>query len=167
VRKYWLDTDVLIQSKNSYYSFDIARPFWDFIEQQAKAGKVCSSVRVYKEIMRCEHATDPLCKWAKERRHSGLFCEPDKDVQACFSDVGDYVVKQYSKRQSAVNSFLSGADPWIIAHAKCDHGTVVSHESRLARNALVPKIPNVCHAFGIGCIDLPTMLTTLKFTFGK
>jgi hypothetical protein len=167
VGKYWLDTDVLIQAKNGYYSFEIARQFWDFLEEQAEVDKVRSSIRVYGEIMRYEDKDDPLVKWAKPRKTSKLFCSPDKDVQIVCGEIGDHVLKYYEQRLAAVKRFLDGADPWIIAHAKCDHGTVVSHESRLARNALIPKIPNVCHAFGVGCIDLPMMLKALKFKFGR
>src|ERR1019366_1444979 len=75
-------------------------------------------------------------------------------------------VTTYDQRPAAVAKFLSGADPWIIADAKCDGGIVVSHESRLDQTALTPKIPNVYHAFGVGCITLPAMLKALKFRFG-
>lgn len=116
--------------------------------------------------MRFQDKEDALVRWAMPRRTSGLFCLPDRDVQTACGQVGDYVVKTYTKRPPAVAQFLGGADPWIIAHAMCDGGIVVSHESRLDKSALRPKIPNVCHAFGIGCIGLPAMLKALKFRFG-
>jgi len=165
--RYWLDTDVLIQAKNNWYTFEIARQFWDFLEEQAEAEIVCSSTRVYGEIMRYEGKDDPLVKWAKLRKNSRLFCAPDKDVQIFCGEVGDYALKNYDYRLPAVKKFLDGADPWTIAHAKCDRGTVVSHESLLDRNAKKPKIPNVCHAFRVGCINLPAMLKALRFKFGK
>ncbi len=164
--KYWLDTDVLIQAKDGLYSFEIAGQFWIFLEEQADAGTLCSSVQVYAEIMRFEGADDPLMKWAVPRRTSGLFCTPEKDVQAACGEIGDHVIETYDQRPAAVAKFLGGADPWIIAHAKCDGGIVVSHEARLDKSALTPKIPNVCHDFGVGCITLPTMLKALKFRFG-
>jgi hypothetical protein len=166
VGRYWLDANVLIEAKNGFYSFDIAGQFWIFLEEQATAQTLCSSIQVYGEIMRWEGKEDDLVKWATPRRTSGLFYKPDKDVQKSCGEIGDYVVKTYSQRPSAVAEFLGGADPWIIAHAKCDDGIVVSHESRLDKSALVPKVPNVCHAFGIGCVSLPTMLKALKFKFG-
>jgi len=166
VGKYWLDSDVLIQAKDGLYSFDIAAEFWIFLEEQASIQTLCSSIQVYGEIMRFEGKEDPLAKWAMLRRASGLFCIPDKDVQVACGQVGDYVVGTYTRRPSAVAQFLSGADPWIIAHAMCDGGTVVSHESRLDQSALRPKIPNVCRAFGIGCVGLPAMLKALHFRFG-
>jgi Domain of unknown function (DUF4411) len=164
---YWLDADVLIQAKNTLYSFSIAQPFWDFLEQQAKLGTIRSSIKVYGEIMSYEDGEDDLVKWCKTRKASGLFCHPDKTVQETFTNVANYAMKHYDQRQAKVADFLKGGDGWIIAHAKCDGGTVVSNENRLDATALVPKIPNVCRSFHVGCINLPTMLTTLKFKFGR
>ena len=156
----------MIQAKDGFYSFEIAPQFWIFLEEQAVAGTVCSSIQVYGEILRCQDKEDPLLKWATPRRSSGLFCPPDKNVQAAMGEIGDHVVETYDQRPAAVAKFLAGADPWVIAHARCDGGIVVSHESQLQQNALNPKIPNVCHAFGVGCIKLPAMLKALKFRFG-
>lgn len=167
--RFWIDADALIQAKDGFYSFEIAAEFWVFLEEQAAKSTLSSSMQVYGEIMRYEDKNDPLIKWARPRKSSpGLFCTPDKDVQAACGVVGDHVVKKYFKRPGAVAEFLGGADPWIIAHALCDggKGTVVSHEARLDQNALRPKIPNVCHDLGIGCIGLPTMLKQLRFRFG-
>jgi hypothetical protein len=164
--KYWLDTDVLIQAKDGLYSFDIAAEFWIFLEEQANTGTLCSSIQVYGEIMRFQDKEDALIKWAMPRKATALFSVPDKDVQAACGKIGDHVVNTYTERVPAVAQFLGGADPWTIAHALCDGGTVVSHESRLDPSAKKPKIPNVCHAFGIGCIGLPAMLKALKFRFG-
>jgi hypothetical protein len=167
VSAYWLDADVLIQAKNTYYSFAIARPFWDFIDAQMKVGTVRSSIKVYGEIMSYEDKEDPLVHWAKARRASGLFCIPDKDVQETLRKVADHVANKYTEKPIKVGEFLKGADPWIIAHAKCDGGGVVTHEARRDVTAKIPKVPNVAHAFGVGCIDLPAMLTALRFKFGK
>ena len=164
---YWLDADVLIQAKNSFYSFEIARPFWDFLEDQAKLGTVRSSIKVYGEIMSYEDQEDALAIWCKTRKSSGLFCHPDKIVQESFTAIANHVMKAYDKRQTKASEFLKGGDGWIIAHAKCDGGTVVSNESRLSATALCPKVPNVCRTFSVGCIGLPAMLTALNFRFGK
>jgi|ERR1700677_3420634 hypothetical protein len=157
----------MIQAKNTLYSFAIARPFWDFLEEQAGLGKIRSSVKVYGEIMSYEDDEDELVKWCKPRKNSGLFCHPDQTVQDAYTQVANHVVQKYDQRRAKVAEFLKGGDGWIIAHAICDRGTVVSNEARLDATALVPKVPNVCRSFGVGCINLPTMLTALKFKFGR
>jgi len=100
-------------------------------------------------------------------RHSGLFIVPDKRVQETFTEIANHVMNRYDKRQTKAAEFLKGGDAWIIAHAKCDGGMVVTQESRLDATALIPKIPNVSRSFDVGCINLPSMLTRLKFRFGK
>jgi len=168
VGAYWLDADVLIQAKNTFYSFAIAGQFWEFLEEQGKLGIVRSSVKVYGEIMSYEDPQDALAQWSKARRaESDLFCIPEQDVQETYTEIADHVVARYTERPTKVAEFLKGADGWIIAHAKCDQGTVVTHEARRNVTAKVPKIPNVCHAFDVGCVGLPAMLERLKFKFGK
>jgi Domain of unknown function (DUF4411) len=165
--KHWLDADVLIQAENTLYAFEIARPFWAFLVREAEAGRICSSMRIYKEILRYEDKGNALVRWAKEHKNSGLFVEPEKNVQEAFKEIANYVTERYGSKPAKMAEFLKGGDGWIIAHAYCDGGTVVSHENRLDSACLTPKIPNVCHNFGIGCIGLPAMLRKLKFTFGK
>lgn len=165
--RFWLDADVLIQAKNGLYSFEIAPPFWSFIDEQAKQGKIRSSTKIYGEILNREDEKDKLTLWVKNRKNSGLFVSPTKDVQTVYGQIADYAMQKYSQRRAKVAAFLSGADGWVIAHAKCNGGTVVSHESRVNRLSLTPKIPNVCTEFGVPCLGLAEMLTKLNFKFGK
>jgi len=169
VPRFWLDADVLIQAKNGLYSFEIAPPFWSFLDEQARLGKIRSSTKIYDEILKREDEKDKLTLWVKNRKTSGMFVAPakEKDVQKVYGEIADYTMEKYSQRRPKVNAFLSGADGWIIAHAKCDGGTVVSHESRVDRTSMTPKIPNICTQFGVPCIGLADMLTRLGFKFGK
>jgi uncharacterized protein DUF4411 len=139
--------------------------FWSFLEKQAQAGILCSSIEIYKEILRYGDETDELTRWVKQKKTSGLFCPLSKEVQLAYREVADYVMLHYKERSAKVAEFLKGGDAWIIAHARCDDGIVVSHENRLDPSALTPKIPNVCRHFGVGCIGLPEMLEKLKFRF--
>lgn len=165
--RFWLDADVLIQAKNGLYSFEIAGPFWSFLDEQVGRWKIGSSTKIYDEILKREDEKDRLTSWVKNRKNSGMFVTPAKDVQKVYSQIADHTVEQYSKRQAKVVAFLSGADGWIIAHAKCDGGIVVSHESRVDKTSLTPKIPNICTQFGVPCIGLAEMLRRLNFKFEK
>lgn len=163
--RYWIDADVLIQAKNGLYSFDIAPPFWSWIDEQAERGVLCSSTEIYKEILGREAKDDPLAKWAKTRKSSGMFVHPGRQVQDAYRELGDHCMQKYARRQAKVGQFLSGGDGWIIAHARCDKGVVVSHESRVDKSSLTPKIPNVCSDFEIQCISLAELLAKLNFHF--
>jgi hypothetical protein len=60
-----------------------------------------------------------------------------------------------------IAKFLDGADPWIIASAIVLKATVVSQETATGAGSKKIKIPNVCDAFGVPCIDMLTMLTNM------
>ena len=49
--RFWLDTNVFITSKNTFYGFDIAPGFWEFIEQQAESGEIAAPALVFDEHM--------------------------------------------------------------------------------------------------------------------
>jgi len=165
--RFWIDANVLIQSKNGLYSFELAPPFWSFLDEEVGMGRICSSTKIYAEIVKREDAKDKLAQWARHRRTEGMFVHPGKDVQEVFRRIADHIQEQYSRKQAKVANFLGGGDGWIIAHAKCDRGTVVTHESRVDKSSMTPKIPNICTEFEVPCIDLKEMLGRLNFRFGK
>jgi hypothetical protein len=170
MKPFWIDADAFIQTHNGLFGIDIALPFWKFIDEQSKVGVVKSSMRVYEEVIKKDSSGDPLAKWVKNRKNSGLFVNPatDKTVQDKVREINDWVYSYYVgkfKNHLKVQKFLSGADVWIIAHACCSSGVVVSHESRADKNSQQPKIPNVSTRFGVECVNMPEMLRRLKFSF--
>lgn len=118
---------------------------------------------VYQEILTNEDSLDDLAKWIKSRRQSGLFVDADRDVQKAMTTVSDHVLKTYEQHHAA--HFLSGADPWLIAHALDTQGVVVTHESDKHPNAKRVRIPDVCAALGVPCIDTYEMLKKLGADF--
>lgn len=144
---YWIDANVLIEASNGLYSLDLAPPFWSFLDAQVELGRIRASTKIYAEILKYEEAKDRLAQWVKHRRTGGMFVAPDKDVQNAFSDIANYVAQKYTGRRPKAAEFLRGGDGWIIAHAKCGKGTVVTHESRVDSLSMTPKIPNVCTHF--------------------
>ena len=158
--EFWLDTDIFIRSKNEFYSFDIAPGFWTFLDQKVAGGIIASSRLVYDELH--NGAEDELREWAEARKDSGLFIEPDSDVQAAFQDIANYVNANYPLHQAA--EFLSGADPWIIAHAKAHGGRVVTFEVSAPRSQK-PKIPDVGSAFGVKAMNIYEVLRELGASF--
>lgn len=77
--------------------------------------------------------------------------------------VADYVVHRYD--QVEAGKFLSGADPWLVAHAYAYGGTVVTFEKLVPPESGKPKIPNVCAHFNVDCMDLFDMLQSIRFSF--
>lgn len=69
-----MDADSLMRPKDGPYKHERVPQFWAFIEAQAAANIIATSVLVYKEI--CEaYADDPLRVWAEARAGPPLFRE--------------------------------------------------------------------------------------------
>jgi hypothetical protein len=145
---YWLDCNVFVQAKNGPYGFDIAPGFWRWLERQAKDGIVRSPINVYTEL---QVGSDPLSRWMRNvKKSTKLFVSPDRTVQTRFGEVAVFVQRTYNAAHAA--SFLAGADPWVIAHAMDDSGTVVTHETLGPAGCKQVKIPNVCDSLRVNCL---------------
>lgn len=159
--EFWLDTNVFIGAARGPYGFDIAPGFWVFLDEMVGQRRIASPQMVYRELTAGE---DQLATWVKDRRTSGLFIEPDATVQVRFGEIATYVYNQYD----AVNAgrFLEVADPWLIAHASVQGGTVVTLETLVPPNAKKVKIPNVCNQFAVRWTNTYQMLRDLGASLG-
>jgi hypothetical protein len=101
-----------------------------------------------------------LAKWLKLRRGPGIGVPPSKEVQAFASKIGDYVYTnpQFYERHRA--RFSKGADPWIIAQAAIEGGTVVTREISQPE-CHAPKIPDLCIHFSVKFITLIELMKVL------
>ena len=160
MKPFWLDADVLIQAKNSYYAFDIAPGFWGVLEESATEGVIKSPMMVYYEIV---YGGDELTRWAKDRRDE-LFEEADETVQGLFGEIANYVEANYDAPNSQL--FLEGADGWVIAAALASEGTVVTHEAMGGYGCKRVKIPNVCKHLGVRYTTCYEMLRVLGKKIG-
>jgi hypothetical protein len=156
---HWIDSNVFISSKNSWYGFDIVPAFWTFLEQQASLGVIKSPMAVHKEL--CDQE-DELSTWAKTQRET-MFIDPDEPVQREYSAIVNHVSRTYKGPDSV--RFLARADPWVIAHAKAENGIVVTLEARVGDDSKKVKIPNICEHFGVSYVTLWEMLRSLGASF--
>lgn len=68
-------------------------------------------------------------------------------------------------KAGALDEFLGGADPWLIAKAMTINVTVATHEqlNLAARRKFL--IPNVCQHFGVRFVDTFELLNALEARF--
>lgn len=158
--QYCLDANVFIQAKNGPYAFDILPRFWSWLDEMIAAQVICSSSMVLRELT---EGDDELARWARERRDSGFFVLPSQEVQSALADISAYVVQTVEPQHA--QTFLDGADPWVIAQSKVDSSIVVTHEVRAGIGSKKVKIPNICDVFGVRCTDLYGMMRTLGARF--
>lgn len=153
---FWLDACVLIEAKDGPYAFERVPSFWGFLDEQLNAGALCCPSFIFGEIL---VGKDRLAQWCSARKQNGLCVQPVREVQSRLTEIADYVVATYESHQA--NRFLTGGDPWLIAHAWHSGGAVVTQEADRDSNAKKVRIPDVCANFGVECINLYEMTDRL------
>lgn len=68
-------------------------------------------------------------------------------------------------KTGALDEFLSGADPWLIAKAMTMNATVLTHEQLNLSTRRKFLIPNVCQHFGVPFVDTFELLNALEARF--
>lgn len=159
---YLLDANTLIEAKNRYYQMSICPGYWDWLRKANQAGEVNSIRSVRDELLR---GNDALAEWTKG--HAPLFLEEsDQATQTAFAQVAQHVASTAPQMKAgALDEFLGGADPWLIAKAMTINATVVTHEqlNLAARRKFL--IPNVFQHFGVSFVDTFELLNALEAWF--
>ncbi len=162
---YLLDANTLIEAKNRYYSMTICPGYWAWILQSHAHGLVASIDNVAEELRR---GNDDLAAWAKLNKDL-FWSVSDPETQSAFVTVAAHVASQAGlMKAGAVDEFLSGADPWLIAKAMVTPDCVlVTHEQLNLQRKNKFIIPNVCQHFGVPWVDTFAVLeaTSAKFHF--
>ncbi len=145
-----LDANTLIEAKNRYYQMQICPGYWSWVEGRGVAGVLASVHSVGAELRR---GNDELADWTRE--NDALFLpESDDETQIAFGEVAAHVAREAPRMKAgAMNDFLSGADPWLIAKARSLGAVVVTHEQHNPQIIRKFTIPNVCQHFGVPWID--------------
>lgn len=159
---YLLDANTFVEAKNRYYNMTVCPAYWRWILQQRAVDQVASISMVGDELKKGD---DELAGWARD--HADLFLDVhDEPTQGCFARVAEYVVGQSVKmRTGAVEDFLSGADPWLIAKAMATGCTVVTHERHHVDVIKKFLIPNICDVFGVRWMNTFDLLYQLEARF--
>ncbi len=156
---FWLDCNVFVQAKNLYYAFDLAPGFWLKIMDCSKSGQICCPMMVYTEIAK---GGDDLTEWATKAKSLDFFTDPDRSVQKQLARVLAHVNAKDKYHPAQAAKFMSGADPWVIAAAMANGGTVVTQEKLVGADSSKVKIPNICNEFGVPYLNSYEMLRKLK-----
>lgn len=160
--RYLLDANTFVEAKNRYYNMTVCPAYWDWILQKYASNDVASISMIGDELKRGE---DELASWV--RSHPALFeAVDDESTQACFVKVVEFVASEGNRMKvGAVEDFLSGADPWLIAKAMATGATVVTHERHHTDVVKKFLIPNVCDVFGVEWMNTFDLLYKLEARF--
>jgi hypothetical protein len=149
---YLLDANVFIQAKNLHYGLDFCPAFWEWLICSNKAGSVFSIENVADEI---KAGGDELSDWAKPLGND-FFLPTTLDMMPSLSAVSEWAASQ-DYESSAVHTFLSVADYYLVARALSGGHVVVTHEVP-ANSRYKIKIPNVCVGLGVKFMTPYSML---------
>lgn len=154
-----LDTNVLIQAWQKYYSPSFFPDYWNVLDQLGNNGTIFIPQAVFEEI---EKTDDDLLKWLKS---SSI---PVKQVDGVVTSCLQAIYSKNEKHKYLVDNTKqrSLADPWVIAHAIKEKAIVVTKEEKVtALNSNRIKIPNVCDNMGIRWITDFQLIRELNIKF--
>jgi hypothetical protein len=128
---------------------------WDRVEKLIERGLLRAPREVHREL---ERRDDELLEWSKARRE--LFVDPDEAQTRRLEEL-------LRKFPTLVDSDRTGpfADPWVVALAAhlssppADPWIVVTEEQ--PRGTGSTKIPDLCTTFGIECINLIGLFSSI------
>ncbi|MBM6968650.1 DUF4411 family protein [Pseudoramibacter alactolyticus] len=160
-QKYFLDTNIFISSYRGFYAMDIVPSFWEALSKTAlKTKRIYIPDMIKEEVLRNE---DELTDWLRENIASFKETLSSVDsVQKSFTKIADWANSTDRFTENAKKTFLSCADPWIIAHAMTYGGKVVTMEVPAPGSKTKIKIPDVCNQFNVKYITLYSFMRELK-----
>ena len=156
---YLLDANVFIQAKNLHYGLDFCPAFWEWLIVRNAADQVFSIERVGDELAA---GADELAPWAAARGPS-FFLTPDPLILPALRSVSSWAAGQHYE-PAAVNTFLQGADYYLVAHALAHGHVVVTHEIA-STSAKRIKIPDACIGLSVKCVSPFEMLRRERARF--
>lgn len=156
---YCLDSNVLIQAWQKYYSPKYCPSYWEVLNELGEEDIIFIPSMVYDEIVRTD---DELSEWLKSSKIKS------KPITADVTEILKSIYAADPNHKHLVDSKKgrSLADPWVIAHAIKEGSIVVTKEEKVtALNSTKIKIPNVCDNLGVTWINDYKMVENLGLKF--
>ena len=158
--KYILDANIFIEATRRYYAFDLCPGFWNCLRHHNIMGNLESIDRVGDEFSE----GDELDAWKKQA--SGFFASTNiESVLTAYGEIIQWVQGQDRFIDAAKSEFARGVDAWVIAYAKANNGTVVTHEVVAPKSRRKVKMPDVCKHFSVKFTNTFEMLRKLEVVF--
>jgi hypothetical protein len=150
---YCFDTSGLIECWSRSYPPDVFPGLWVKLDELITQQQVLCPEEVRIELARQD---DELAKWIDARPH--MFVPLDDAIQRATSEV----LARHPLLMKATKN-RNGADPFVIATARVKSLTVVTEEK--GGTGTKPKIPSVCQALSVPCINVLSFLRDQGWSF--
>lgn len=148
--KYLLDANTVMEASRQYYGFDTAPGFWSWLEEPTIHDRVGSITAVRDEI---RQGDGDLVEWAK-RIPNSFWIDEHEDLPSSLAAAMQWATNPSRPYTAAAkNEFANSADLQLIAAAHANNATVVTREVAAPQSKRRVKIPDVCLALGVQCIQ--------------
>ena len=151
-----LDTSAYVNGRRDHYPPETFPSVWMLVADAMQDGRVFCPREVYRELTK----DDEISGWVRTRSLSGLFVDPDADIQRAAGVIYS-MFPGPGKRD--------GADPFVIAEAQARGFTVVTYEGRTFSGVPTKKwhrsMPGICAHIDVPCVTLPEALAMLGASF--
>ena len=146
----------------------VFKSIWDGLDALVNKQRFVSTREVFSELER-QNVSAEVLQWAKDNK--SIFTMPSAAELQFVATI--FQIKHF-QALIGVQQRLKGmpvADPFVIACAKINKGTVVTEEGWLRPSSVLTpkpnaaKIPNVCAHFKVPCIDLEEFMQQQRWTF--
>jgi len=162
---FYLDSDVFIAAKNSYYSFSICPGFWECLIHHHNMNRVFSIEQVRREILAGRESED-LVQWARNNLPAEFFQPTDShEIVEAFAEVMLWAQRSTQYTEPAKAKFATEADGWLVAYASVHKGIAVTNEQPRPNSRSRVLLPDVCTQFNVEYYNTFTMLKELKVRF--
>lgn len=152
---YCADTSSLIAAWEERYPPENFPQFWDRLEGLSQTSRALIPEAVVDET---DKRSKELNKWLKDRPHAIVSYETEIQQEAKSILAAHPLLVKQSKSRFA-------ADPFVIATARVKSLVVLTEETP-SNSDNRPKIPDVCRAMSIECVNLITLIRREKWVIG-
>ena len=154
---YSFDTSSLVEAYRFLYPMENFPSLWDKIEKLIKSDRLKMSQVVLDEVRR----NKVLKQWCDQK---SLKSHLESKVNESDQNKVRTILSKYPGMLN-VKKNTSGADPWVIALAMQYQKGVVVTEEKSTGNLEHPRIPDVCKAFKIECVQIAGVVKKENWTF--
>ena len=147
---YLLDANALMEASRLYCGFDIAPGFWQWLANPSLHSRVGSVDAVKREI---QAGHGPLVSWARGLPLGFWVAEGPSTVGSLAAAMSWVSDSSRAYGQDARSGFAASADLRLIAVAHAEGHSVVTRETRSPDSRKRVKIPDVCDALGVPCVQ--------------
>lgn len=154
-RTYSVDTSALIDGLERYYPEEAFPGLWRNVDGLVDEGRFKISEEVWEEVQQRDAIVKQWCEPRLNRIVVPTTAEVAAEVQAVLTNHERLVMNMKGRNR---------ADPFVIAVARLQHGTVVTGEGSDG-TASRPKIPFVCAALGVPCVRFLEVIRSEEWVF--